>query len=223
VFWPRDSCSDRCTVLDTCQSTYKHPITPVRRSLFSYLRVDTLEYIALHLLALLFLNLLDIDILPQENAANAERNEAYSTDDHHPHDVSIRIVDRISSGRAGILQLSLKAGINASSKVFLVGRQVCLETLVEHVCPHGSGNGFADRCADGAEEAKESEADGDFLVVDAGCDHQLAGESPDAAVDSLEELAHNEVSNISTGVTEVNQKCCAEDSEWSHCEGEVLG
>lgn len=166
--------------------------------------VETLEYITLHLLALLLFDLLDIDILPQEDAANAQRNEAYSADDHHPHHVSISIVDRISGGRASILQLSLKAGIDASSKVFLVCRQVCLETLVEHVRPHGSGDGFADRCSDGTEETEKSETDSDFLVVDAGCDHQLTSESPDTAVDSLEELAHDEVADVGTRVTEVD-------------------
>jgi len=193
------------------------------KHLFSALHAGTLEYITLHLLTLLLFELLDIDILPQENAADAQRDEAHSTNDHHPHHVSISIVDRIPGGRASILQLSLKAGVNANSKVFLVGRQIGLEALVEHVSPHGTGNRLADRCSDRTEKAEESEANGDFLVVDAGCDHQLASEVPDSAVDSLEELAHDEVSDVGTGVTEVDQKCRAEDSEWSHREGEIFG
>ena len=193
------------------------------RRLSYALHADALEYVTLHLLSLLLFELLDIDILPQENAANAQRDEAHSADDHHPHNVSISIVDRIPSGRASILQLSLKASVNTSGKVFLVGRQIRLETLIEHVRPHGTGSRLADRCSDRTEKAEESEANGDFLVVDAGCDHQLASEVPDSAVDSLEELAHDEVSDVGTGVTEVDQKCRAEDSEWSHREGEIFG
>lgn len=212
-----------CTASDACQSSYIHLIPPVRSISSSAMHADDLKYMTLHLLALLFLNLLDIDIPPQENAANTKRDEADSANNHHPHNVSIRIVDRISSGRASILQLSFQTCINTSSEVFLVRRQVRLETLVEHVRPHGSGDGFADRCTDGSEEAEESEANGDFLVVDAGCDHQLASEGPDAAVDSLEELAHDKVADVRTGVTEMDQECRAEDSKWCHREGEILG
>ena len=193
------------------------------RRLSYALHTDALEYIALHLLSLLLFELLDVDIFPQENAANAQRDEAHTADDHHPHNVSISIVDRIPGRRAGILQLSLKTGVNASSKVFLVCWQVGLETLVEHVRPHGSSDGFADRCSDGSEETEKSEANGDFLVVDTGCDHQLTGEGPDAAVDTLEELAHDEVADVGTRVTEVDQKCRAEYSKGSHCKGEILG
>ena len=193
------------------------------RRLSYALHTDALEYIALHLLSLLLFELLDVDIFPQENAANAQRDEAHSTNDHHPHNVSISIVDRIPGRRAGILQLSLKTGVNASSKVFLICRQIGLETLVEHVGPHRSSDGFADRCSDGSEETEEGEANGNFLVVDAGCDHQLTSEGPDAAVDTLEELTHDEVADIGTGMTEMDQKCRAEDSKGSHCEGEVLG
>lgn len=186
------------------QLSYERLAPSFRRALLSALQTDTLEYIALHLLALLLLSLLNIDIPPQEDAANAQRNEAHSTNNHHPHHIRISIIDRIPSRRASILQLRLKTSIDTCSKVFLISRQISLETLVEHVRPHSSSDSFADRCADGSEEAEEREADGDFLVVDAGCDHQLAGQGPDTAVDALEELAHDEIADVGTGVPEVD-------------------
>lgn len=98
-----------------------------------------------------------------------------------------------------------------------------LDQLVgKDVDPDTTGNGEAYRSANAAEEVEDGDGDGDFLVGNAGHDAELTAHGPDSGADAIEDLAHDEETDVGFGLAEVNEEGGSEGDEGDTAVGEPL-
>ena len=178
---------------------------------------------ALGLLALLLLELLDVDVLPEQQRGKAQRDEASTGNDHVPLDDAIALDDSLTRGAtAGCLHDRRQVAIELEDLVLHVGGQRLGDLVRQDVGPDASCNGLADGRADGSEKAKHGDGDGDLLVVDLGHDGQLGGHGPDASGKAVEELAHDQDTNIAVRCSELNEQGGSQDREGDAGNGQPL-
>ena len=170
--------------------------------------------VTLDLFTVDLLELLDIDVPPDQDTNEQQRDERRAGNDHLPLDIGIRADNRIPDRTAHRVRLLHdNRAVNLRGEILGVFRQAVVQLDREHVGPQGAGNGEADGDTNGAEHAEDGRRDGDLLVADGGLDCELAGRDPNAAGDAVEHLAHDEVPDGGAWRSEVDEQRGAEQAE----------
>ena len=91
--------------------------------------------------------------------------------------------------------------------------QVPLQSRQKSAGPDCSTDCAADRAANAAHDEQQREHGGNVLVINGRKHRQLHAENEDASSDGEENLAHNDVPDVSARLTEVNHQTQAEDVE----------
>lgn len=119
-----------------------------------FLTSEHLEDRALGLLALLLLQLADIDVLPQVDRSQAKRYQGNTNNDHQAHDMLVGSNNSIALGSAiSKLQSDGDTAENESGVDFAGFGETLVELLRKHVVPHGAGDGESDGRAEAAEKS----------------------------------------------------------------------
>lgn len=167
--------------------------------------------------------LLDINVLPHDDANNTEGQEAGSDNDHESLNVTVGVDGGLANGTAHwIIRLDGQATKDGVGHVLAIGRKILVQLLWDNVCPHSSSNSLADSSANGAEQTKQGNADGDFLVVQRSHDGNLSSQGPNTTIKTVEDLTHDEIANVGSRVTEIDEKGGSEDSKGNHAKRCVL-
>ena len=157
----------------------------------------SLEDSTLRLLALGLLQLSDIDVAPQEQASQAERDECYSGDNHLPLHILVGVDDRGPDWAAhGVGQLDRDISVDRSREILAVLGEPIVKLFWEYVGPERTRDCETDRSADGAKQTPHRKGDGNLLMADTSHDRKLCGKSPDSTVDTIEKLAHDQISSF---------------------------
>lgn len=191
---------------------------PIKEGIRQHLKDQTLR-----LLTLLLLKLLDINVLPDPDRRNAQRNKAGTRNDHQALRVRISANNSIALGRA-IRKRHLHDEIaeNSASLVLgLLGEEL-VQLLRGDAVPHGAGDGVADGRPEATEKAPECVHGGDLLVGDRRHDSELAAGGEDAGAQANEDLSQGQDTDRGVGLTEWNQKGCSQKSDWNTAHGDPL-
>ena len=125
-------------------------------------------------------------------------------------------------GVPGVAHLNRDVAVDGGSHVLSRLGEASSQLTREDVGPDTAGDGKTDGSSDGTKHAPKSEGDSDVLVVDRGHDGETSSQGPDTAVDTVEELTHDEPVDSGVGVTEVDEQGSAENHEGDADEGRPL-
>lgn len=169
--------------------------------------------ITLGLLALLLLQLSNIDVLPQVDRGQAERHQANTSDQHQAHDMLVSANNRIAL-RCAIQERDLRRNISEDKRrVHLASfRQTFVELRRQDVIPHGAGNGETNRRAEAAEKTPERDNGGNFLVRDGYHDGKLSADGEDTSTNTDDDLCEGDDTGVGVGCAEGEEKRCAENN-----------
>lgn len=174
-------------------------------------------------LGTLLLALLDVNGTPDQDADNHQGNHGGTSDGHETLDMAEGrddgVTDRVTNG---VRQLLSDVTVEDRRQVLAVGRKLLVQLLRNNVGPQTTGNGETDGRSDGTEHTPERESNSNFLVVDRGHDSNLTADGPNASANTVKELAHDEVADVSARVTEVDEQSGTEEHEGHTAHGRPL-
>lgn len=167
--------------------------------------------------------LADVNVLPHEQAQHGERDKASTSNNHLLLNDIVGTNDGIAlRGVPGVAHLNRDVAVDGSSHVLSRLGEASSQLTREDVGPDTAGDGKTDSSANGTKHTPQSEGDGDILVVDRGHDGETSSQGPDSAVNTVEELTHDEPVDSGVGVTEVDEQGSAENHEGDADEGRPL-
>ena len=150
---------------------------------------SSLEDRSLGLLALLLLQLPHIDVPPDENGSQAERNQRHTNNNHVAHDIRVRTNNGVAL-RCAVKesQLHLDVAEDEGCVGFAGFGEAVVQFAGNEVVPHGTSDGGADRGAEASKETPKSVDGGDFLMCDRDHDGQLGAGREDTRAETDDDL-----------------------------------
>lgn len=161
------------------------------------------------------LGLLPVDgqVAPDKDTDTDERQESTSSNDHLTLDNTIGCDDTVTDRVAnGVLHLESNVSVDSGRLVLGVGGKSLVDLLGEIVGPKSARDTETDGLADRAKHGVKGEGDSKLLVADRGHDGERTAHGPDTTANTMEDLAHDKVTDLLAGLTEVDEKSRTEDT-----------
>lgn len=193
-----------------CTHTSSPPPIDLRLNLF--LKRWPLEDQTLGLLAALFLKLLNVDVLPDEDGNNAKRDEARARDNHQALRVGI-CTNNSSTLRCAVEEAHLSDHVAEDKSrvdLGLLGEKLVQLTRCD-VVPDGTRNGITNRCSKAAKQTPERTHTGNLLVSDWGHDCKLTTLCKDTCAETDKDLCQSQDSNGRVGLSVRDQQAGSEE------------
>lgn len=185
----------------------------------SGLKASNLENVTLGLLSMGRLQLVDIDVPPEEHKNSTDGDESHTSDNHLALHILVRTNNGISDGIAlQVGQLHRNVSVDCRREVLGILRETFVQLYWEDIGPQCSRNSIANGSTNGAEEGKQGQRYSDILVANTSHNGKLTSQSPNTTVDTVEKLTHNKVACLGFRSSEMNQKSSTEDSKWNDCQ-----
>ena len=156
----------------------------------------------------------DPDISPHDHRHNANGPNSSTRNQQHHLRVPVGTLDRDTSRRAHrVRQLHRDVPVDGG-QVGEFGRGKALgELLREDSLPDGGGDGQADGAADVAEHAQHGQDDGNVLMGSGGHDGDLVADDDGTGGERYQDLAHDNVADVTVGPAEVNHQAHTQDAQ----------
>lgn len=124
------------------------------------------------------------------------------------------MLDSVSSGAAnGVRGLNSHVTVDVGKVVQGIVRQILHELLGEDSSPHGSSDSITDGATNGGNHGLDGKNSGDISLGRHGHDGHLLADNEDTTTKGDEDLAHDNVADSNTGLTEVNHETNTENGK----------